>query len=58
MPYLDPSEIRVEQVERRVIVRTPFWSVTHDLSAGGAPAEIVFQHGQAGPFLAQIPRRS
>ena len=35
MPYLSASAIKLIRENSSLTVKTPFWSVSHDLSAGG-----------------------
>ena len=51
MPFLEQSEIQVKQKGNLITVSTPFWSVIHDVSMGGAPVEIFFSHGLKGNCL-------
>jgi hypothetical protein len=51
MPYADPKSLKLERSENRLTVRSPFWSVTHDLERGGAIADIRFVHGLPGNIL-------
>ncbi|MBI4025291.1 MAG: hypothetical protein HY360_09950 [Verrucomicrobia bacterium] len=51
MPYVDPKSLTLERHGRRLIVRNPFWSVTHDLDHGGAPVDIRFVRGTTGNIL-------
>lgn len=51
MPYVNASEIRLARRENLVIVRSPFWAVTHDLARGGAVVDIRFAHGREGNIL-------
>jgi len=45
MPYAAAQSLTLDRTSDRLIVRSPFWSVTHDLDHGGAPADIRFVHG-------------
>ncbi len=51
MPYADPKSLSLERAGNRLTVRSPFWSVTHDLDRGGVPADIRFVHGLPGNIL-------
>jgi len=53
MPYLDPRSLTLERNARRLTVRSPFWSVSHDLDRGGTPVDIRFVHGDEGNILRQ-----
>jgi hypothetical protein len=51
MPYLDPKLLELERDGGLLTVRSPFWSVTHNLDRGGAVTGIHFAHGQPGNVL-------
>jgi hypothetical protein len=51
MPYVNASEIRLDRRDNLLIVRSPFWTVTHDLARGGAVVDIRFAHGREGNIL-------
>ena len=51
MPYVDAASLVVERIGRRWTVRSPFWTVTHDLNRGGTPVDIRFLHGREGNVL-------
>jgi hypothetical protein len=51
MPFVGASSFSADRRGRNVIVRSPFWSVTHDLDRGGAPVAIRFAHGGDGNIL-------
>ena len=51
MPYVNASKIRLDRRDNLLIVRSPFWAVTHDLARGGAVVDIRFTHGREGNIL-------
>lgn len=53
MPFMNASSLRWQQHGKIIRVHSPFWSVTHDLSQGGAPTGIEFEHGLPGNLLVE-----
>ncbi|MFA6292063.1 MAG: DUF6259 domain-containing protein [Victivallales bacterium] len=43
--------LTVEETGTEILVKTPFWTIIHDLHQGGAPKDIRFAHGLEGNVL-------
>lgn len=53
MPYLNSEDLTIERSCDNIIIKSPFWSVRHDIDRGGALADLTFTNGKVGNILVE-----